>query len=163
MLKLLVTVTGWPPLSVPVAVTVYDESVGSAYVLCQLVWPSLSAPVTGSSPEDLTVTLVILPPLTAVTVMPLAGLTSFGARRGGDLEVPGDRGGGLARDRRGVELGRGRGAGLAGGHQQAGGGRERCEGEASCSAAVHGIAVLSSGYLRLRTAPFYSACPLRAG
>ncbi len=61
----------------PVAVTWYDEPMGSAYVLCQRVSPSLSAPVTGSSPEDLTVTSVILPPWAAVTVTPLAGLTSF--------------------------------------------------------------------------------------
>ena len=46
-------------------------------MLCQLVPPSLSAPVTGSSPEDLTVTLVTRPPWAAVTVMPSAGLTSF--------------------------------------------------------------------------------------
>src|SRR5262249_51034095 len=71
--KLLVTVTGWPALSVPVAVTVYDSPVSSAHVLCQFVPALFSDPVTASQPV-LTVTFVILAPWRALTVMPPAVL-----------------------------------------------------------------------------------------
>src|SRR5215470_15540726 len=73
--KLLVAVTGWPWLSVPVAVTVYDLPVLSVHLLCQLVWPARSAPAT-ASPLVLTVTSVIVPPLRALTVMPFDGSAS---------------------------------------------------------------------------------------
>jgi hypothetical protein len=43
-------------------------------VLCQAVLAAFSVPVTGSSLVVFTVTAVTLPPSSAVTVMPLAGL-----------------------------------------------------------------------------------------
>ena len=47
---------------------------GSAYVLCQLVPFALRVPVTCWALAVLTATALILPPLTAVTVMPSDGL-----------------------------------------------------------------------------------------
>ena len=100
-------------------------------MLCQLVLPALSAPVTGSSLVVFTVTFVILPPLTAVTVMPLAGLTSPAAPGVGEISrYLATAVAGLLATAVGLSWVAGRRAGLAGRHQQGGGGRERCDGEA---------------------------------
>ena len=47
---------------------------GSAYALCQSREFALSVPVTAPAPGDLTDTALTLAPLTALTVMPSAGL-----------------------------------------------------------------------------------------